>query len=159
MKAPPPGATVRSGEDPWSPIRRRSAAVVAQATATPAARRRAGLLVLLIAGVALLAALIWLTQRRPVSVATGTAATTFVVNVRVEPTGLPPVRLVVLERPVGSRHAVGTVIGSVPGPVPLDREGTWRFEGQFLDRRSAPATLDLPLERSLVLVFPDPTAP
>jgi hypothetical protein len=159
VKAPPPGATVRSGEDPWSPIRRRSAAVVAQATATPAGRRRAGLLVLLVAGVALLAALIWLTQRRPLPPAAGTAATTYVVDVRVEPSGLPPVRLVVLERPSGSRHEVGTVVGSVPGPVPLDREGIWRFEGQFLDRRSAPAVLDLPLERSLVLVFPDPAAP
>jgi hypothetical protein len=44
----------------------------------------------------------------------------------------------------------------VPRRVPLDRAGTWRFEARFLDRRSEPASLELPRDHSLVLVFPDP---
>ena len=158
VKGPPPGARVRPGDTPMAPLHERAARAVARAQASVEGRRRLALGALLVVSVIVLASLSVVLQRRPQSIAAvaGTAVA-YVVDVRIEPTGLPPARLVVLESPPGSRLTAGTVIGSVPRRVPLDRAGTWRFEARFLDRRSEPATLEVPRDHALVLVFPDPT--
>jgi hypothetical protein len=85
-----------------------------------------------------------------------------VVDVRVEPPGLPPVRLVVVESPTGSRLPPGTVVGSVPSKVLLDRDGVWRFQAQFGGSSSHTVVLLAPDEPLLVVPFPSPppaTAP
>ncbi|MFN2322811.1 MAG: hypothetical protein ABR510_07620, partial [Trueperaceae bacterium] len=154
VKGPPPGATVRPGDTPLAPLHERAARAVARAQASAEGRRRLALGAILVVAVVVLASLSVALQRRPQPVATvAGSAVAFVVDVRIEPAGLPPARLVVLESPPGSR----LVVGSVPRRVPLDRAGTWRFEARFLDRRSEAATLELPGDRSLVLVFPEPT--
>lgn len=158
VKGPPPGARVRPGDTPLAPLHERAARAVARAQASAEGRRRLALGATLVLAVVVLASLSVALQRRPEPVApVAGSAVAYVVDVRVEPAGLPPARLVVLESPPGSRLVAGTVVGSVPRRVPLDRAGTWRFEAHFLDRRSEPATLELPRDRSLVLVFPDPT--
>lgn len=156
VKAPPPGARVRPGGSPLGGLPSRAAAAVARAGATPDGRRRLRLGAALLVGVALLATLSVALQRRPAVAVPSSGATAYVVDVQVSPGGLPPARLVVLSSPPGSRLTPGTVVGSVPRMVQLDREGTWRFEARFLERRSEPATLRLPEERTLVLVFPEP---
>ncbi len=158
VKGPPPGATVRPGDTPLAPLHERAARAVARAQASAEGRRRLALGATLVFAVVVLASLSVALQRRPQpAAAVADGAVAYVVDVRIEPAGLPPARLVVLESPPGSRLVAGTVVGSVPRRVPLDRAGTWRFEARFLDRRSEPATLELPGDRSLVLVFPDPT--
>jgi hypothetical protein len=159
VKGPPPGATVRTGDTPTARLHARAVDAVARAQASVDGRRRLLLGGLLVSAVVVFASLSVGLQRRPQAAASAAGtAVAYVVDVRVEPPGLPPARLVVLESPPGSRLEVGTVIGSVPRKVPLDRAGTWRFEARFLDRRSAPATLVLPRDHVLVLVFPEPTA-
>ncbi len=158
VKGPPPGARVRPGDTPMAPLHERAARAVARAQASAEGRRRLALGATLVFAVVVLASLSVALQRRPQPVAAvAESAVAYVVDVRIEPAGLPPARLVVLESPPGSRLVAGTVVGSVPRRVPLDRAGTWRFEARFLDRRSEPATLELPGTQTLVLVFPDPT--
>jgi hypothetical protein len=162
VKGPPPGAKVRPGDTPWPARRAHAAGAGPDAGGDPARRRRLGLFALLIVAVAVLATLSVALQRRPAGPTAPLAVAAYVVDVRIEPAGLPPARLVVLESPAGSRLTPGTVVGSVPRMIQLDREGTWRFEARFLERRSAPAELELSAERrraedrTLVLVFPDP---
>jgi len=82
-----------------------------------------------------------------------------VVDVSVDPEGQPPVSLVVLASPPGSRFAPGAVIASVPSKVWLDLDGRWRFEARFGERHSPAVDLILPFERVLRLAFPQPAAP
>ena len=82
-----------------------------------------------------------------------------VVDVSVDPEGQPPVTLVVLASPAGSRFAPGAVIASVPSKVWLDLDGRWRFEARFGEGRSPAVDLILPFERALRLAFPQPAAP
>jgi len=82
-----------------------------------------------------------------------------VVDVSVDPEGQPPVTLVVLASPPGSRFAPGAVIASVPSKVWLDLDGRWRFEARFGEGRSPAVDLILPFERALRLAFPQPAAP
>jgi hypothetical protein len=67
-----------------------------------------------------------------------------VVDVRIDPAGLPPVSLVVVESPPGSRLPPGTVVGSVPSKVLLDRDGVWRFEARFGGTSSTPSSWSRP---------------
>jgi hypothetical protein len=85
-----------------------------------------------------------------------------VVDVRVDPAGLPPVSLVVVESPPGSRLPPGTIVGSVPSKVLLDRDGVWRFEARFGGTSSHTVVLLAPDDPLLVVPFPSPppaTAP
>ncbi len=82
-----------------------------------------------------------------------------VVDVSIDPEGGPPVSLVVVASPTGSRFAPGSVIASVPSRVWLDLDGRWRFEVRSGDRRSPVIDLILPFERALRLAFPQPAAP
>ncbi len=82
-----------------------------------------------------------------------------VVDVSVDPEGHPPVTLVVLASPPGSRFAPGAVIASVPSRVWLDLDGRWRFEARFGEGRSPAVDLILPFERALRFAFPHPAAP
>jgi hypothetical protein len=77
-----------------------------------------------------------------------------VVEVAVEPAGLPPVSLVVIESPGGSRLSPGSVVGSVPSKVLLDRDGVWRFQTRFGGNQSPIVVLVTPGESTLVVPFP-----
>lgn len=79
------------------------------------------------------------------------------VDVRVEPSGLPPVALVVVESPAGSVYTAGSVLATVPGRVLLDQDGRWRLEVRFAGARSEQVTLRVPFERELSFVHPQHT--
>lgn len=160
IKAPPPGSTFRSGETrPMEQVQNEVAAVVGRTVVSPEARRRQLMVIALVVGVIALASLSVVAQRRqtpvepPVSVPLSGG---LLVNVQVQPAGMPPVSLVVLESPQGSRLGAGSVVGTIPNRVLLDRAGVWRFEARFRDLRSAQARIILPEQRELVLVFPEP---
>jgi len=116
------------------------------------ARRRLGL-ALAIATIAWAALAAWI-ELRPGATPLATRAVERVVQVEIEPVGQPPVLLVVVESPAGSRFAAGTVLGSVPSPVMLDRDGTWRLEARFGALSSPVTEVHLPFERHLRLPFP-----
>ncbi|MDA0700222.1 MAG: hypothetical protein O3A02_03300, partial [bacterium] len=50
--------------------------------------------------------------------------------------------------------APGTLVGSVPSKVLLDREGVWRFEARFGERRSQIVALVVPNDPFLIVPFP-----
>jgi hypothetical protein len=77
-----------------------------------------------------------------------------VVDVRIDPAGLPPVSLVVVESPPGSRLPPGMVVGSVPSKVLLDRDGVWRFQARFGGTSSQVVVLVAPEQQVLVVPFP-----
>lgn len=160
VKAPPPGSTVRSGEPgPLELVQNEVATAVGRSVASPEARRRRLMLIALLIGVAALASLsLYAQQRQGAATASpGPVLTTgFLVNATVLPVGMPPVSLVVLESPSGSRLSPGSVVGTVPNRILLDRAGVWRFEARFRDQRSAQARIVLPEQRELALVFPEP---
>ena len=116
------------------------------------ARRRLGL-ALAIATIAWAALAAWI-ELRPGATPLATRAVERVLQVEIEPVGQPPVLLVVVESPAGSRFAAGTVLGSVPSPVMLDRDGTWRLEARFGALSSPVTEVHLPFERHLRLPFP-----
>jgi hypothetical protein len=76
-----------------------------------------------------------------------------VLDVAVRPAGHPPAALVVVAAPPGSRHAPGTVLGSVPNRVLIDRAGEWRFVAHFADRSSAVVAANLPARGAVTLDF------
>jgi hypothetical protein len=75
-------------------------------------------------------------------------------EVAIAPNGHPPASLVVLRSPEGSRFRPGTVLGSVPGPVQLDRLGGWIVQARFIDAFSTPVELVAPFDRHIHLTFP-----
>jgi hypothetical protein len=77
------------------------------------------------------------------------------VDVLVAPDRLPPVALVVVASPPGSRHAPGTVLRTVPDRVILDQSGSWQLQGRIDARRSAIVTIVVPRDTSVTLSFPD----
>lgn len=83
-------------------------------------------------------------------------AASFLVNVGVEPTSLPPVTLIVVDSPPDSRWRPGTIFGTAPSQVVLDRGGRWSFVGEYQQRRSAVVTIEVPTERAFTLVMPAP---
>ena len=83
------------------------------------------------------------------------AAANYIVSVNVTPAGLPPLDLVVVSSPEGSKFRVGMVASKVPGQVVLDRLGTWQFQARFQESLSEPVTLQLPEQRTLTVTMPD----
>jgi hypothetical protein len=75
-------------------------------------------------------------------------------QVTVLPSGRPPASLVVLRSPEGSLFRPGTVLGSVPGTVSLDRHGAWIVQGRFLDSFSEAVELIAPFDLHVSLSFP-----
>jgi hypothetical protein len=83
------------------------------------------------------------------------ATANYIVSVNITPAGLPPLDLVVVSSPEGSKFRAGMVASKVPGQVVLDRLGTWQFQARFQESLSEPVTLQLPEQRSLTVTMPD----
>jgi hypothetical protein len=74
--------------------------------------------------------------------------------VTLAPSGHPPATLVVLRSPEGSLFRPGSSLGSVPGPVQLDRPCSWIVQAHFIDAFSAPVEFAAPFDRQIHLTFP-----
>ncbi len=154
-KGPPPGVTYRTGETPVASSHGSSPHLHLPSNERTRRRRTWLLAALLVLAVVL--AVVTAVARRPVPPPPGASGplSSFVVEVRIEPTSLPPVSLVVIASPGGSRLGAGSVLGTVPRRVVFDAEGTWQVQGRFQDRRSETVTFRLPQDREIVLPFPD----
>lgn len=157
----PPGATYRAGNldaaAPAAPIRldRR------EEVEAPRRSWRAPLFLLAVLVVAAaLLALVFVNRDVHVPTPVSRGAVNYLVDVQVAPAGLPPVTLTVVSSPAGSSTPAGTILGNAPRKVLLDRPGEWVLRGSLQGRQSEPATLRLPEERAITVVFPDlPTEP
>ena len=83
---------------------------------------------------------------------------TYVIDVLVEPSDLPPVNLYVLESPPASGLRPNTILGTAPRRMALDAAGTWVFEGRFQGRTSAPVTINIPEDRASAVTIVIPPA-
>lgn len=83
---------------------------------------------------------------------------TYVIDVLIEPTNLPPVNLYVLQSPAGSQFTDGTILGTAPRRIALDAEGIWVFEGRFQGRVSDSVTISIPEDRSSAVTITIPPA-
>ena len=154
VKAPPPGATYRAGSVdetvPPAPIR--------LDLPPPKERRRSWRGPLLLLGALVvgggLAALAFLWQGGTAPAPSAGNGLNYIVSVQVQPANLPPVDLYVAKSPPGSGTPAGTILCRAPCKVVLDRKGDWQFVAQFQGRRSAPADVTLPGQRSVVVTFP-----
>ena len=152
-KAPPPDVTYRSGA--FALPERDGPARVAAVVASVRDRRRVWLVgLLVVAAMALALVTVMGREASPASEAIGSGGS-YVIDVRVEPASLPPVSLVIVSSPSGSRHAPNTIIRTVPDKVVLDREGTWQLQGRFDGRRSQIVTIAVPRDQLVVLPFTD----
>lgn len=108
-------------------------------------------------GVFMLVVLLVFNMRQPPAAPTQRNAGTVahLVDIAVSPSGLPPVRLVVESAPKGSGIEPGTVIGSVPKRVVFSHQGEWVVYGQYGDQISGSATITVPRDMRVTLVFPD----
>jgi len=120
----------------------------------PLRRRHVLLAIALALSAATWALLASWSQQRPAAPTLVVRTVGHVVDVRIEPAGMPPVSLHVVESPPGSRLPPGALVGSVPSKVLLDRTGVWRFEARFGDRRSPIVALVVPNDPDLTLPFP-----
>ncbi|HLV11817.1 MAG TPA: hypothetical protein VKY42_05145 [Trueperaceae bacterium] len=159
VKAPPPGAKYRHGsleDGPRpAPIRVDREERALERTLTRSRRSWRGpallLLMLLVAG---LAAYLAVLNRDGQGARLATPGENFLVDVAVQPANMPPVQLVVVQSPPGSRNPPGTVMTSVPRAVTFDVAGTWVVQGRFQRRETPPVTLQVPDDRAITLVFP-----
>ncbi len=155
VKDLPPGATYRAG-NPEEPVR--VPPLELNLNALPSARRRNWRLPILlltlvvVAGAAGYLALV--SGRNAPSAVQGNGAMSHFVDVRVEPANLPPVSLVVEQRPSASAFRSGTIIGSVPRRVRFDAAGTWVVHASFQGRVSESVTLRVPEDTGITIVFP-----
>jgi hypothetical protein len=157
-KRPPPDVTYRHAPDTWMPERVLTVPVEAMVGAVRDRRRVWLLAALVVAAVALV---LLTTLGRPAGgsdTGVGTAGV-FVLDVRLAPERHPPASLVVVSSPSGSQFTPGTVLGSVPRRVALDRDGTWQFQARFQDRRSDLVTVVIPETTAVTLTFPEVTVP
>jgi serine/threonine protein kinase len=95
---------------------------------------------------------------RPAPTETNSVAS-YIVSVNVEPNNLPPLDLLVVSSPEGSKFRAGSVVSKVPGQIVLDRAGTWQFQGRFQDELSETVALQLPEQYSLTIAMPDLVPP
>jgi serine/threonine protein kinase len=87
---------------------------------------------------------------------TGTTTTAnYIVSVNLDPPNLPPLDLIVVASPEGSKFRAGAVVSKVPGQIVLDRAGTWQFQGRFQDKLSETVTLQAPEQYNLTITMPD----
>ncbi len=161
VKHLPPGATYRSGSLDETI---RPAPIRIDDRHDGQARRKAwrgpGLLILLLLVVALGSFLALRAQRNSDLAQVGGSSVRHLVDVRVSPSNLPPVSLVVDRSPDGSSYSPGTIIGSVPRRVSFDANGTWTVHAQFQGRSSAQVTLRVPEDTVITLAFEEqPAAP
>ncbi len=157
VKHLPPGATYRAGSLDDAP---RPAPIRIDDDADAQVMRRAwrgpALLILLVLVVALGIFLALRAQRSSTLSQVSPGAVSHLVDVRVSPSNLPPVSLVVDRSPEGSSYSRGTIIGSVPRRVGFDATGTWVVHAQFQGRSSESVTLVVPDDAVITVVFPEP---
>lgn len=155
VKALPPGAKYRHGnveEGPRpAPIRLDRQELVLgkprRAWRGPALL----LLILLVAGFG--AYLAW--RERPAEPTAGpNPFPSYLVDVTVEPASMPPVDLIVLRSPSGSRYTEGARLSTVPKNVAFDAAGTWVVYARFLARETPPVTVQVPDDTAVTVVFP-----
>lgn len=78
-----------------------------------------------------------------------------IVNIAVQPTDLPPIRLVVESAPRSADMRAGTVLSSVPNRVVFSHSGTWVVYGEYGSTKSNSVTLNIPTDREVTLTFPE----
>ena len=163
VKDLPPGATYRAG-NPEEPVR--VPPLDLNISAVPKVRKRNWRLPLLLLALVIVAGasgyLALVSGRDSPSVQQGTPGVSHFVDVRVDPPNLPPVSLVVEQRPSASAFRSGTIIASVPRRVHFDAAGVWVVHASFQGRVSESVTLRVPEDTSITIVFPpdeEPTAP
>lgn len=160
VKDLPPGATYKAGnveEDVRVPP------MDLNISAVPKRPKRQWRLPLLVAALVLVAGaagyLALVSSREPPGAVPGTAGISHFVDVRVDPPNLPPVSLIVEQRPAASAYRAGTIIGSVPRRVRFDAAGTWVVRATFQGRVSESVTLNVPGDTVIVIVFPPDEQP
>lgn len=159
VKDLPPGATYHAGkldeEVRVAPIR-------LDVNAVPKPRRRSvrvPLLFLALFAVALTAGYLALVVRRDApNQVQGAGAVNHIVDVRVAPANMPPVRLMVEQSPPGSAYPPGTQITTVPRRVTFDANGVWTVYAQYGEQRGASATVRVPEDTVVTLPFPEAPA-
>ncbi len=160
VKDLPPGATYRAG-DPEEPVR--VPPIDFNVHAVPKVRKRAWRLPILVLTLVLVAGasayLSLVSNRDAPSGIQGNTAMSHFVDVRVDPPNLPPVSLVVEQRPSGSSFRSGTILASVPRRVRFDAAGVWVVHASFQGRVSESVTLRVPEDTSITVVFPADEAP
>jgi hypothetical protein len=90
---------------------------------------------------------------RPAPTQTNSVAS-YIVSVNVEPNNLPPLDLLVVSSPEGSKFRAGAVVSKVPGQIVLDRAGNWQFQARFQDVLSDTVALQLPEQYNLTITMP-----
>ncbi len=158
VKDLPPGARYRAGSLEEAPP---AAPILIERELDDRPARRSWrrllmlLLVLLLAGA--LAYFALLRQPRTSSAPVGGNDVSYIVDVAVAPATLPPVTLMVVLAPPNSATPAGTILGSAPRKVVLDRQGHWVLQGRFQGVTSDPVAVDLPGQRSVTVTFPEGT--
>jgi serine/threonine protein kinase len=87
--------------------------------------------------------------------AQNTTTANYIVSVNLDPPNLPPLDLIVVASPEGSRFRAGAVVSKVPGQIVLDKAGTWQFQGRFQDTLSGAVTLRTPEQHTLTITMPN----
>ncbi len=164
----PPGATYRAGTTPETG---RSAKLTEdlffedEFESAPRRNMRSILLVaVLLLAAAALALWAFSRQDRPAGsfglAPENQTARSFIVDVSVEPTNLPPVEVVVVSSPTGSKYQPGSFF-RLPGrgQIVLDHDGTWQLQASFQERVSDIVTFTLPQDRSIVISLPEEAVP
>jgi serine/threonine protein kinase len=119
--------------------------------------RRIVMVIGLLLGALVLAGLVFFRTDgvRPPPTEASNGAASYIVSVNVNPAGLPPLDLLVVSSPLGSKFRPGAVVSKVPGQIVLDRVGTWQFQARFQDALSEIVTVQLPDERNLTVTMPN----
>jgi hypothetical protein len=157
VKDLPPGATYRTGEvDAAAPPAAFTFDFEESAPTSSTDWRRIGLIAAITLVVAAAVTATFMLRARTNFAVGGGSGIHYLVEVGVEPSNLPPATLIVVDSPAQSRWRPGTIFGTVPGQVVLDREGRWSFVGEYQGRRSEVVTLEVPIQRNFTLTIPPP---
>jgi hypothetical protein len=157
VKDLPPGATYRTGE--VADVAPPAAFTFDFEEDAPTSRtdwRRIGLIATLTLVVAAAVTAAFMLRARTNFTVGGGTTVHYLVEVTVEPTTLPPATLIVVDSPAQSRWRPGTIFGTVPGQVVLDRDGRWSFLAEYQGRRSEVVTLEVPNQSNITLTIPPP---
>ena len=172
IKNLPPGATYRAGSTeapPQAPKPKPTQTPFEETFSVPKTVRNAppwGILAtVFLAAIALVfGAFVW--QGRSGVTFTGSSDVNYLVEMTIGPPNIPPVELLVVQSPEGSRHAVGSLLVSRYGggthQLVLDREGTWQLQARIRgvypeDVSSSIVSLTLPQQRNISFTLPVPS--
>jgi hypothetical protein len=165
IKDLPPGATYKAGKStdaapaPFkdTPVAPTFDEVFLKGNTSSKNTRRIVMVVALLLGALIFAGLAFFgTDGITGGTTTGTTTTAnYIVSVNLDPPNLPPLDLIVVASPEGSKFRAGAVVSKVPGQIVLDRAGTWQFQGRFQDKLSETVTLQAPEQYNLTITMPD----